>query len=815
MKTKYKLGLWELLFFMSIFVILTTNTNNASAALTSSTDLAVLKDAPNGIAVSSYMSNSNPVSPTSGFPYTTNSAQVVDKTGANSSNGNIVSLANGANTNGSIWSTNQTFDINKPQTISAWLYFGAATNDASINSEGIAFVLQNDSRGIASLGAGYDGMGVYGYDRSAMNVFNSIAEDTSYLQKTAIQNSVALGFDAEKNNLFNASNVPIKVNTTLLPITTNYSQNGFDTQLGSVPPSSLEIPGKTMYGSVGNYGNIAVTYPAYEGTYFQIDISGTAAASNYPGFDKGTVMVHSTSKSADLVDDIDPITGKSVFWHHVTINWTPAPSGSDNGTLSYVYNDISKDGLENSSKYQTTADIPVDTTKLNTTSGKVRWGFTGSNGTNKSVATKLVALDSIPESPTTDASASITDKTLNKKITDSATDKNVANGDALSLDYNLSYIRGDEDWKSVAAKIKIPSNVTLAPDANGDIATIKYADGKTQIITQADIDADGNLQATLAYDLHSADSSATISISVVANNDTTSDINVKQAAASFTGTNSIAMTSSPAFTITGKKDYSLVLGTDSSTNYDLLYKNDDSNFNPDLNLGYSSSAPSGVEGSDIVFKIEVGDHTYMAAQDIDIESGSTASTNIDIKQVIEGMGDSFWDIFPLDSTQPVKVTAIDRTNGLVSNTLTYNVTVKPNKALSLNVSDSLAFQNIHFGNKSDYLKRKSTFDLSVTSLREPWSLSVTTNGLYNSSNSLNNNMNLVYKKDTASDYMTIGTTPVEVETNDNSYDTSTTNNISGNWTSDTGLLLKQSGISPVGTYTGTLTWTVSDAIPNN
>ncbi|WP_125713608.1 hypothetical protein [Companilactobacillus kedongensis] len=814
MKTKYKLGLWELLFLMSIFAILITSTNNVSASLTSSTDLAVLKDAPNGIPVSSYMSNSKPVSPTSGFPYTTNSAQIVDKTGANSANGNIVSLANGADTYGSIWSTNQTFDISKPQTVSAWLYFGAATDDASINSEGIAFVLQNDNRGVAALGAGYDGMGVYGYDRSAMNTFNSIAENTSYLQKTAIQNSVALGFDAEKNNFFKASNAPIKTNTTFLPLTTNFSQNGFDTQLGTKPPSSVDIPGNIIYGSIGNFGSIGVTYPAYKDTYNQIDLADTASANNYPGFDKGTVMVQVNSQSAGLVDDIDA-DKKSVFWHHVTINWTPAPSGSNNGTLSYIYNDISKDGLENSSKYQKTADIPVDITKLNTTSGKVRWGFTGANGTNKNVATKLVALDSTPESPTTDASASITDTTLNKKITDSATDKTVSSGDDLSLDYNLSYIRGDEDWKSIAAKIKIPSNVTLKPDANGDIATITYADGKVQHIKQTDLDADGNLQATLDHNLYATDSSATVSIHGVANNDTTSDINVKQAAASFTGTNSIAMTSSPAFIIAGKKDYSLVLGTNSSTNYDLLYKNDDSTFNPDLNLGYSSSAPSGVEGSDIVFKVEVGGHTYTAAQDIDIESGSTASTNMDIKQVIEGMGDDFWNIFPLNSTQPVKVTAIDRTNGMVSNTLTYNVTVKPNKSLSLNVSDSLAFQDIHFGNRSDYLKRKSTFDLSVTSLREPWELSVTTKGLYSSSNSLNNNMNLVYKKDTSSDYKTLGTTPVVVESNSNSYDTSTTNNISGNWTADTGLLLKQSGISPVGTYTGTLTWTVSDGILNN
>lgn len=98
MKTKCKVSLWGFIFLMSIFIILTTNINNVSADLTSSTDKAVLQDAPNGISIGDYLDQDTPTKPTAdkNFPYTINSAQIVDRNGSSStSNGNIISLANG------------------------------------------------------------------------------------------------------------------------------------------------------------------------------------------------------------------------------------------------------------------------------------------------------------------------------------------------------------------------------------------------------------------------------------------------------------------------------------------------------------------------------------------------------------------------------------------------------------------------------------------------------------------------------------------------------------------------------------------------
>ena len=144
----------SLIIATALFTILPAT--NVNAALTNDTDLSVLKTAPNGIGISNYMSNAKPNVYDSKDIYDTNSAQIVDHSGNNSTSGNVIALASGKNTYGSMWSTDKSFDINKEQTISAWLYFGSGDGSSDVNSEGITFVLQNDSNGIAALGAGLE-----------------------------------------------------------------------------------------------------------------------------------------------------------------------------------------------------------------------------------------------------------------------------------------------------------------------------------------------------------------------------------------------------------------------------------------------------------------------------------------------------------------------------------------------------------------------------------------------------------------------------------------------------------------------------------
>lgn len=792
-----------------------------SASLTDSTDLSVLKAAPSGISVDKYMSNSAPSVSEKGDIYTTNSAQILDTSGNNSINGNIIALASGKNTYGSIWSNDKTFDINKEQTISAWLYFGSGDGSQDVNSEGIAFVLQNDDKGIAALGAGLEGLGVYGYDASQFTIVSGTAASQSYIQKTAIQNSIALEFDSD-NNSFYTPTAPINNDGLTVPPSISqivngayFSLDGYDTQLGTSATSltSSGFSDKVKYGAGGAYGHIALTYPSFANSYKKID----SLSSAYSPWTEGYVLAHDGAQQAQLTDGTDEY-GNPFQWHHVTIKWIPASSGSTKATLEYSYNDKNIDYSDNTSTKsdikELTSSIPVDTSKLNSSDGKVRWGFTAANGASSNVASKLVALDSAPDLLYADADSDIVDTTLgNKKITESSTDNTVADGDSLKLNYELNYISGNEDWKDIAAKIKIPDDTTVTPDSDGNVATITYSDGTTENISSSEL-SNSTIQHTLAKTIgttaSAAGKTATITINATAKNKTSSNINVAKSVATFIGSNEISTTNSPAFTILANPSYSLKLSnTNSSNELNLLYKLDNATLNLPTELTYSDNH-SFEDSTNILYQITAGGKEFTVGASA---SGTSYDQTIDLKSLMDD--DTFWNIFTEDSTQTVTIKAIDQANGLVSNTLTYKVITKPNKTLSMTVSNNLAFQNINAGDTTKYLHRKTNFKLSVTSLREPWLLSVSTKGLYLNGRTLNKNLALVYRKDSNSTYSTLSSTPTLIDQNTTSYETSNTDNISDDWNKNTGLLLKQLGANTAGQYTGTLSWSVTDALNNN
>lgn len=826
MKINKRKILWTgILALISLFTLISFNTDTVSADLTDSTDLAVLKDAPSGITIKKYLSNTAPTVADSTDIYNTNSAQIVNRSGVNSDDGDVLSLASAHNTYGSMWSNTKTFDINKSQTISAWLYFGNGSGSDAINSEGIAFVLQNDSHGIGALGAGLEGMGVYGYDASKINLFSGTNASQSYIQKTAIQNSVALEFDTASNNFYKADK-PLNNNQVSFPnLNSSYSLGGYDTQLGTSTSNltALGFPDTAKYGAGGSYGHIALTYPGLANSYQSTSFSAmsTTSQNTLSPFTSGFVLVHDSAKSAYLVDDTDS-SGNEIYWHHVTIKWTPAPSGSTTGTLTYSYNDKSTDGTNNTNttkqNFQKVSNtINVDTTKLASSDGLVRWGFTAANGASTSVASKLVVFDSIPELVTADVSTSIIDNTLNgKTITDDSTDNTVASGDDLTLKYNLNYVRGTEDWKDIAAKIKIPDNLTITPDSSGNVAYITYADGSTEAISSSDLSGSSlsyTLAKTIGTSSSSAGSSATIKISATAKNTTTSDIDVGTAAATFSGSNEISTTNTPKFTILAPKSYTLNLANSaSSSDLTLLYKQTNATLNLPTTLNYSDNHSFGDSsaGTNIVYQITVNGKTYTVGSNA---TDTKYDLTMDLKSIIDD-DDAFWNIFTENSTKTVEVKAIDQTNGLISNTLTYNVSTKPNQSLSMTVTPSLQFQDINYSTNATYLQRKTDFNLSVTSLREPWQLSATTNGLYLNGETLDSNFTLVYKPSSSSKYYDLSTTPTAIESDTTSHESSSTENISDSWTKTDGLLLKQSGTYTAGQYTGTVGWELTDSITN-
>lgn len=814
------------------------------SAAYSATDKAAISSAPDGIDVGSILSNSAPGSKPTGDPFTTNSAQIVDSNANVSSSGKVLSLASGTNTYGSMWS-DKTFDINKQQTISAWLYFGEASeDDPKTNSQGMAFVLQNGDN--SALGAGQEGMGVYGYDKTNLNwslTSGVIYPTQQYIASTAIQNSLALEFDSASNDMMASGNYfygPLTYEGKTIKLLSSggdVSMNAFDTGTSFYSTDS-EFPDNSRIGngSAGNYGHIAVTYPADLNSYREYTLSNSFpnVSSKYNSLDKAFIQVHANPKPADLIDDYDK-NGKSIYWHHVLITWIPAESGSNWATIKYTYDDRYTDGtITDKSTQQSTYSTKVDVSQLHSSDGLVRWGFTGANGSSSSVASKLVAFDSVPDKLYADATASVIDNTLGDTPTTSLTGNAVGAGDALTLRYDLNYDEGKESWKDILAKITLPdaSMVKVSADSSGNIAYIHYKDGTTEAIPASEMttdssDSTGNtkyLQHSLAKSLGTPTDTpntdnpvAYITVAATAVNTSTKQLTVKAAPATFTGSNNISTTSTPIFKINAPKTYTLNLANkDTTDEYKLLYNNSTSDVNLSTAVNYSDNHSFGdtSKNTTMQYQIKIGDKTYTAAANA---TGTEFDQALDLRTIIDNDTD-FWKIFAQDSTVDVAVTAVDLTNGLSSNTIHYKVSVQADKSLQLTVSKNLSFEDVNYQTTKKYLNRKSDFDLSVKSQKEPWNLTVSTAGLSHDGTAYNGN--IVYKTDSTTDFApsttptvyTLDDSPDVIAKDDTSHETNTTDDISSGWTKDTGLLLAPTAFNEAGEYSGTLDWTITDSV---
>lgn len=834
MKKLSKLSLMTIItgFFVIFWFILPTT----STSVLADNDQDAIDSAPAGLDISKYFTL--PASPTvngTDNPFKTNSATTY-------SNGTVLSLARGASTYGVAWSKESSdnyIDINKEQTISAWLYFGSGDDTNPLtNGQGMAFVLQNDSRGENAIGAGNESLGVYGYDKATISNYAGVKTrtlfDNQYIASTAVQNSMAIEFDTQTNDVLSSSNQkPIQTffnqGGLFTAGLTGYTLNGFDTvDTAHKNPVPSDYPSNTALGGAGNYGHIAFTYPGKASSYAKVALgTDNLNDSGWQGFTEAYSLFQTNATSTNLIDGKDP-DGNTVYWHHVTIKWHPSTDGGKTAKLEYFLNDKYMDGTLNTStssgyKYYHN-EVTVDPSVLNAdSSGKVYWGFTGANSTDSSVYSKLVVFESIPAFVDVDQETKITDNTLNKVITDESTDNTVNHGDSLTINYNLSVDTDSsrQNWTNVAANITLPEHVNYTADAAGNIATLTYYNAdktksKTEYISADKLsgqDLKDSLTQALGNKTGADYTSVDISINGIANNTSDNDIDVDAEPAVFTGDNGIVSTSTPTFTINHKKNYTLQLADPSDIT--LVYKQSGASLVLPTQLTNSNGQAFDTSNS-MSYEIKFGDHTYTATETNGTLSsdGKTYNGSIPLKDLIDSDSSvsDFWDLFPENSTQTVTVTATDQNAGLTSNTVTYTIKVVTDKSLSLTVSKNLAFQDVNYINTNEYLKRKNAFTLSVASKKTTWQLSVTSDGLSYNGEAFNGN--LVYKDPDKSTYENLSSSPTVIEEDSTADDTLTKTNISGDWTSDSGLLLKQTGQSVVGQYAGTLTWTITDSTPN-
>lgn len=853
MKSKrHHLTICFLLSFILGIASLSFFSQNVQALTADDTD--AINSAPDGLVIQKYFTNQEKTSSDindAQYPFRHNYAKVDDS-------GKVLILADGPRagekevTNGLLFSTTQIIqntssygaiwsdesaqnyiDPTKKQTISAWIYLGKNSNNPAVNGNGIALVIQNDPLGVKAIGAGLQGLGVYGYDKPISKKTFVISGPTyaspTAVAKTAVQNSVALEFDPQINRIRDKNLETLVLSNNGMNIGSDGSDatvfndtiNGYDTSVvsQSIPD---DYPNRndegTKIGSGGGFGHIALTYPGNPETYVDVTTNSDFANDSsywYP-FTKFYSQIHTNTVETSLINDED-LSGKELKWHHISMTWTPSED-KKTATISYSFNDKNLDGTINYN-YNGTLNkndfIRIDkSAKVNLSTfgnikdNKLLWGFTGANSNDANVQSKLAIFESIPALVSIEPDIYIKDNTLNKIITDNkedsnyTTDKFVNSGDDLTINYNLTYLSGRKNWSDIAANITLPDNIDFSNNEES-IATITFENGEKEMIPVSQLNGQ-NITYKINHELSLDNKVMNVAINGKAVNETDKDIDVMAKASKFSSDDNITTLSTPEFTIKYKKDWKLVLNSNKQK-IDLLKTNDDTVpvLNLEASLNYDYKVEHDFEANDpIVYNIKIGDKTYSAITSVNT-AGKTVTHEIPLNELISK--DDFWKEFPVGKTTEIQVTAMDK-DSILSNTYSYFVTVQPNKSVEIQADQQLKFQPTQGVDIHKVLKRQSDFDLKVISNNSDWKLYGRASELNNGESNFNGNVVYIDDDDQAFDMSQ------KTFIDENNQETTGTYDITDDWESDEGVLLSQLGLNGAGEYVGEIQWIVSNSI---
>lgn len=437
----------------------------------------------------------------------TSATTVVDTTNPAAPSTQAAWLMNGANQSGAIWSTdNNYFDLKKNETVSMWMYFG---NKGTAGGGGMAFVLQNDDRGIAASPAfGGSGplaetLGVWGVDNDPRQ------QQSSVIAQTAIQNSWALEFDTETN-----------------------------------AKTGERAPGKANSFDIGYPDNhIASAYPGEASTYHQYVDTGSwlwfTRDNYYYGLKHGGLIANPT----------DPGFLSNGQWHHVTIQWNSSAQ-----TITYAFND--KDPQTDESQDGVRRTVRLDPRRLdpgNQHDGQVRWGITSAAGNRWN--NDLVVFEDTPGTIDAETKTTLTDLTLKREIKDQG--ETVAN-DQVRLDYQLNYRDGRQPWSSIVADLKLPKFIEFTA------AKVTYSgDRLPEVLDVKDI-TENEFRTELSHAMDSAYPAATISLTgrIAA---VSEPVEVARESSVFSSNALVRTVETPAFSINPSVDLDLAVTSDQTT----------------------------------------------------------------------------------------------------------------------------------------------------------------------------------------------------------------------------------------------------------
>jgi len=786
-----------ILLFVAILLIFLINPNTVLAVPDES---AVYNSAPKGLTVKDYFSINNPLRPTvadGNYPFMNNSASI------DSTNPNILVLARGSSRNGNgdvndgvygaAWSKMDKanyIDITKKQTVSVWLYFGNGQDkDTTTNGEGMTLTLQNDPRKNSAnqsqaLGAGYQSLGTLGYDRSTVSYSSPLfglgstgkgqLPNSDYLANTAVKNSVALDFDTDHNDTMSGSGLNIKAAGPVAILKTK-STDWFGTTSGI-----------TEY-SLGGFDTTDTLH------------SGSSAISkDFPGYDE--ILKQKPGNKLPLRQGNNGGTGYGVI-----------SSTYPGNPLTYQLGELNLDNLKNknykpfgSSLYGAMATVQVYGTSANLVDG--------SDAQNHSIYWHHLTFT---WNPARDANGTPTKDGLP-----------VAGGVYPSIDYkfNDKMPDGSTNTENTTYYSKVTDSIPI------DSSQFHLTNGNTKIywgLTGANSNNPDVYSKMAIFESIPALSTATVNSTLIDNDLTGTD-----------GKKQIITDSNDTTTVPNRT----VFNNDKLTfNYNLKFDPDSSHQNwqnivAKINLPVTNVIFN--ENGSITYHTDAGqsdDKTEVTT--IPLTWSTTNPSELQYK-----LAYSLGSIVN-DPNNPNKYTSADiNFNGTAQNNTTSIITINPKPAtfsgsnalestssplfkidnavggndnLQLEVSDNLKFKSINYKVTQPFIERTTPFILNVISLKSPWTLNVSSKGLFLNGNGQKFNGDVVYKKTTNDPLLVLNNTPQEIAESTAIPSVSTITYLAKDWTNTTGLLLKPtSSDNEAGQYKGTLVWELSDAVQN-
>lgn len=408
-----------------------------------------LATAPQGISLNK--DNAILTVDTSGY----SSSAIVNATNPATPGTQIAMVNNNTYQFGSIWSTDENyFDLTQDETASMWLYFG---NQGTQAADGMAFVLQNDPRGVTAIPdyptpgkAIGETLGVWGVDMARRQ------GSVDKLAQTAIQDSWALEFDTNRNASTGGK-------------AAGYA-NSFDI---GMPPV-----------------HIGSNYPGAGSSYIRhvdhgLPVLGIIQPDNY---------YYGLNHLGVIADESQPNFLSNGQWHHVTLSWKAATK-----QMTYTFND--KDPQTGAMQPGVSRTVTLDPAKIDpNNTGKIRWGFTGATGSR--YENNLVVFESVPGLVAASTTATMTDLTQKQPV-DSA--HGVVSHDKLQVDYHLAYNGGRQSWSSIEGHLKLPANISY------ETAKITYANQPAETLDASQI-SQQKLTAALHQSLNRDNDAATVSL---------------------------------------------------------------------------------------------------------------------------------------------------------------------------------------------------------------------------------------------------------------------------------------------------------------